>query len=110
VVGLLRRSALGVDRRSTAGPVVALGEPGLARDVVRLLARLGHAAADHLLDVRALDPVALQERRLDAAQQMGGVHPGEISLDHLAPADRGSDRVDDDGFSHDSLTFYLSGC
>jgi hypothetical protein len=60
--------------------------------------------------VRALDPVALQERRLDAAQQMGGVHPGEISLDHLAPADRGSDRVDDDGFSHDSLTFYLSGC
>ena len=63
VVGLLARAALRVDRRAgDACSCLPRAEPGVARDVVRLLARLRDAAADDLLDLGRIDAGALDDR------------------------------------------------
>ncbi len=106
VVGLLARAALRVDGRAGDAVLLAAGEPGVARDVVRLLARLGDAAADDLLDLGGVDAGAFDDGLLDLRQQMSGVERAERALRaELAFADRRSERFDDDGFSHGGYSF-----
>ena len=103
VVRLLARAALGVDRRAAGLEGLARRQPGVARDVVRLLAGLRHAAADHLLDVGGIDARLLAEPELHLREQLPGVQAREIALAHLAAGDRRSQRFDDDGFAHHAL-------
>ena len=97
VVGLLPAAALAVDRRGAdllGQPGDQPGDPG---DVVGLLAGLGDAAADDLLDVAGVDAGLLHERLLRRAQQLGGVQAGQPSV---ALADRAAGGFDDDRVTH----------
>ena len=93
---LLRRAALPVDR----GGRHVLGQPGadprVAGHVGRLLAHLGHAAADDVVDPLGIDPGALDELGQREAEEIGGVPPRQPSL---ALADRRAEGVDDDRFT-----------
>jgi len=100
VVGLLARAALRIHRRAAGAPALVAVEPGDARDVVRLLASLGHAAADHLLDLGRVDARPLDHRVLHLAEQRPGVEPGQLADAGLAARDRGADGFDDHGFAH----------
>ena len=94
---LLRRTALGVQRlaaRRIRQPGVQPRRPG---DVAGLLARLRHAAARHLLDLGRLDARPVEQRRLHAAQDLGGVHARQHAA---ALADRGPHRLDDHRSTH----------
>ena len=97
VRGLLARAALGVDR---GGPGV-LGEPGVqpgaADHVVGLLAGLGDAPADHLLDLVGSTPARSSTSRCTCAEEHGRVHAGQPAA---ALAERGADGLDDDRVSH----------
>jgi hypothetical protein len=97
VRGLLARAALRVDGGRTGVPRQAGVQPGTADHVVGLLARLGHASADHLLHERRVDPDAGQHLALDVAEQLCGMHTGERAP---APAQGGADGLDDDGGAH----------
>ena len=96
MVGLLGRTALAVDGRDAGGRREAGVQPGVAGDVGPLLARLGHAAADHLLDERGVDARAGDDLALDVPQRVCGVQAGEPAV---ALADRRPDRLDEDGVS-----------
>ena len=86
VGGLLRRTALGVERQA-AGRIRQPGvQPGGPGDVVGLLARLRHAAAGHLLHGGRREPRAVEQGRLDAAQELGRVQARQRAA---ALADRG---------------------
>src|SRR5262249_41244064 len=100
MVGLLARPALRVDRRAARVPGLAGPEPGVAGDVVRLLAGLGDAAADQLLDLLRIDPRLLEQAELHLGQQLARVQTREVPLAHLAPCDRRPKRLDDHGFTH----------
>jgi hypothetical protein len=96
---LLRRAALGVEGEAAdlvGQPRVQPGGPG---DVAGLLARLGDAAAGHLVNAAGLDARPLQQRGLRAAEDLGGVQAGQRAA---ALADRGPYRLDDDRSSHRS--------
>ena len=97
VVGLLRRAALRVDRRARDRVGQAGAQPRVAGDVRPLLAGLRHAAADHLLDERWIDAGPVDERAVDDAERLLGVHAGQEAA---APADRGPDGLDDHGVAH----------
>ena len=94
---LLAGAALGVDRGRAGG----LGEPGVqpgaADHVVGLLAGLGDAAADDLLDQLGVDAGALEHLALDEPEQLARVDAGEAAV---ALAEGGADSVDDHGVSH----------
>ena len=64
MVRLLRGAALGVDRGRAGLPRQPAAEPGGAGDAVGLLAGLGDAAADDLLDKQRVDAGALENGRL----------------------------------------------
>jgi len=99
VSGLLRRTALGVERQAAGLPRQPGVEPGGPGHVVGLLAPLGHAAPGHLLDERRRDPRAVEQGHLDAAQEFGGVQARQ----RAAPlADRGPHRLDDHRRAHGS--------
>ena len=68
VVGLLSATALAVDGRRAHLFGHSRRQPGDPGDVVGLLAELGHAAADDLLDVAAVDPGFLDQGLLDSAE------------------------------------------
>ena len=88
---------------SIGGGAGVLGQPGVqpgaADHVVGLLAGLGDAAADDLLDQLRVDAGAAQHLGLGEAQQHGGVHAREPAL---PLAERGADGVDDHGVAHGS--------
>ena len=96
VHGLLGRAALPVD----AGGRDALRQPGrdprVAGDVAPLLAYLGDAAADHVVDPLGIHLGTIQQLLQRERQQVGGVPAGQRAL---AFADRRADGVDDHGFS-----------
>ena len=97
VGGVLGRAALGVD----GGGPGALGEPrvqpGPADHVVGLLAGLGDAAADHLVDEVRVDAGPVEDGLLGRAEQLAGVQAGQPA----APAaERGADCLDDDRVAH----------
>jgi len=97
VRGLLAGPALRVDRGRTG----VLGEPGMqpgpAHHVVGLLARLGDAPADDLLDQLGVDPGAREHLTLRKAEQYGGVHACQPAL---ALAEGRADGVDDHWSAH----------
>ena len=97
VHSLLARAALPVDCRGRHALIEPRGEHGLPRNVHGLFADLAHATEQYIVDLSGLEPVALEHRlqhvrcqidRVDARQHPTG----------LAPADRSSDDVDEDGF------------
>src|SRR5207248_2386889 len=77
-------------------------QPAVARDVARLLAGLGDAATDDLVDLLAGDAGAVHQSLERGGQQLGGVLAGE---DAAGLADGRPDGLDDDGFGHVSLPF-----
>lgn len=97
MVGLLRATALAVDGGGTGG----FGQPGvqpcLSCDVPALLAELGDAATDDLLDLIRIQTGACDHRPLNAAEQLGGMQPREPST---AFADGAARRFDDDRITH----------
>ena len=98
MVGLLRRAALAVDRRG--GHVVGQAgqQPRRPRHVEALLAGLGHASADDLLDRRRVDARPLDDLDLRRAQEVGRPQAREPPV---ALPDRGADRLDDYRLRHD---------
>ena len=61
-----------------------------------LLAGLGDAAADHVVDPFGIDARAVEERLQGESEEVGGVPPAQSTF---ALAERRSNDVDDDGFS-----------
>ena len=70
VRGLLGRPALPVDRRRGHVERKAGGDPRVAGDVHTLLAGLGHAAADDVVDLERVDPGAIDQPAQDQAEQV----------------------------------------
>ena len=97
VVRLLRRAALASRRSSPRLEREARAQPGVAGDVRGLLAGLGHAAADDLLDLVGVDAGALDDLGLGGGEQLGRVQAGELAV---ALADRRTDGFDDHGIGH----------
>ena len=95
---LLARPALAVDRdrRDVLGE--ARREPAHPADR-GLLADLRDTADDHVVDEVRVDARALDDRADDVRAEVGGVPPGQRAA---APADRGADRVEEEGFGHGS--------
>ncbi len=100
VVGLLSRTALAVDGRGAHLPGEAGVQPRGARDVVRLRAGLGDAAADDLFDEGRIDPGALDDSALGGTEDFRSVQAREPST---PLADRGADGLDDDWGAHGGL-------
>ena len=98
---LLRRAALPVDARRRDAPRQSGRDPGVAGDVAALLARLGDAAADDVVDQRGIEVVAVDHRAQHETEQIGGVPAGERTL---ALPESGARAVDDDGFTCHNLT------
>ena len=100
MVRLLTRAALRVDRRRTAGVVVAGRKPGVAHDVIRLLTSLGDTTADDLFDIAGSHSIPFENGRLHLSQKMSRVNSRQIPLDHLPTRNGCSHRIDDHCFSH----------
>jgi hypothetical protein len=103
---LLRRAALGVQGQAPGligQPSVQPRDPG---DVARLLARLGDAAAGHLLDLVRRQPAPLHQSGLRGAEDLGRVQPGQHPA---ALADRRPHRLDDHRRAHRALRSGRSG-
>ncbi len=99
VDGLLGRPAGAVDRGAGGGVRQPGVQPGVAGDVVGLLAGLGDAAADDLLHPAGGDAGPLQQTLLGEPEEFRRVEPGQ---DTPAPADRCPRGFDDDGLGHGS--------
>ena len=97
VVGLLRRSALAVDRRHTRRLRQPGVQPGVAPDVARLLAALRHAPRDDLLDFVRFDAGASDDLALHVAEGERRMQPCQPAV---ALPDGCADRLDDHGFGH----------
>ena len=93
-----------IDAPVTRRPVG--GEHGVAGDVGALLADLGDAADDHVVDGRR-DAAALGEAVEGLRQQLLGVDVRERALAGLALAARRPDRVEDVGFGHGWLQWWM---
>ena len=93
---LLGRSALAVDGGRRHLPREARSDPRVAGDVASLLARLGDAAADDVVDPFGVDAGALEQALQGEAEQVGGVPRAQRPL---ALAEGRTDDIDDDGFS-----------
>jgi hypothetical protein len=74
-------------------------KPGVARDVVGLLADLRDGAGDDVLDQLGLDASPLDDRLIRGAEQGVGVHIPEPALRAVTAADRRARRLDDDDLS-----------
>ena len=70
-------------------------EPGVAADVERLLAELLHAAGDDVLDLRRVDPGALDQLGVGLGEQVRGVDVLVVALLLVAAADGRAHRLDD---------------
>ena len=97
VDGLLPGTALGVEGQAARLVRQAGVQPRGPGDVVRLLARLRHAAAGDLLDRRGLEAGPVEQRDLRGAEDLGGVQAREHAA---APADRSAHGLDDHRGTH----------
>ena len=70
MVGLLAAAALAIDGGGADLFGQTRGQPGSAGDVVGLLRKLGHAAADQLFDVTGVDTGLVDQCPLHPAQQL----------------------------------------
>ena len=100
VRGLLRRTALAVDRGADRRLGETGGERGVAADVEALVADLHHAAHDHVFDEGGIDVVAVDERLQHVGGEVDGVDVLQLAV---AASERGTDCVDDDGSGHGGL-------
>ena len=100
VDGLLGGAALPVHRGGRDRFGKAGGKDGPPRGVDRLLADLGHASADHVIDRAGIDTGAVDQAAQRVREQVDGVHGGKRAAG-LALADRSSDCVDDDCVAHE---------
>ena len=98
VVGLLRGPALAVDGRGRDLIGHPAQQPGRPGHVEPLLAGLGHAPADHLLDRRRVDARPLDDLDLGRTEDVGGPEAREPPV---ALPDGGADRLDDYRLRHD---------
>jgi len=98
VIGLLRRTALAVDRRRSHVIRETRQQPRRARHVETLLAGLGHAPADDLPDRRGIDAGPLDDLHLSRAQNVRRPEPGEPTV---ALPDGGAHCLDDYRLRHD---------
>ena len=96
---LLRRAALGVQGQAARLVRQARVQPRGAGDVAGLLARLGHAAAGHLLHLGGVDARAIEQPALGAAEDLRGVHACEYPA---AFANRCPDSLHDHRSAHRS--------
>ncbi len=78
----------------SGSPAISQGLPG---DVVGLLAVLGDATADHLLDAAGVDSGLLDDGLLDGSEQLGGMQAGQPAV---ALADGAAGGFDDDRVTH----------
>jgi hypothetical protein len=97
VRSLLRRPALAVDGGAGHGLREAGGEDGVAAQVHRLGADLGHAAEDHVLDELGVEVVALDEGPQDLGAEVDGVPARQVAV---ALAEGRADGIDDHGAGH----------
>ncbi|MCO5556213.1 hypothetical protein L7F22_009759 [Adiantum nelumboides] len=102
VHGLLARPALAVHAHAGHRLREPGGQGGVAGDVEGLLAALGHAAPDDVLDLRRVDAGPLDQAAQHMGRQVGGVDAGEAAL---ALADRAAYSLDDDCVSHGVRSF-----
>ena len=100
---LLRRAALAVDGRAGRLDRQPFLEPGVARDVERLLAELLHATRNHVLDLRRVDPSAGDDLGVAAAEQVVGMGVLVVALLLVSASDRRADGLDD----HDLAALWL---
>ena len=97
--GLLRGTALPVDRRADDRLGKAGGERGIATDIHGLVADLHDAPHDHVLDDRGVDVVARHQRTQRVRRELDGVDVLELPV---ALAERSPHGIDDHGVLHDS--------
>src|SRR5205807_4819122 len=71
-------------------------QPGVAPDVVHLLAVLLHATGDHVLDLAGLNPGALDQLAVAATEQRVGMGVLVVALLLVPAPDRRADCFDDD--------------
>ncbi len=88
--GLLARAALAVDRGAGNGDREARRECGVAADVHGLLADLGEASGDHVIDQRRVEVVAgdqffehgrQQVHRVEVGERSAGLCPGRMGFE-----------------------------
>src|SRR5581483_8619900 len=99
---LLRRGALAVDGRGRRLDREPSLQPGVAADVVRLLAVLLHAAGEHILDRLCRDPRPLDHLDPRPAEELVRVDVLVVTLLGVSATDRGADCFDD----HDLAAFH----
>ena len=80
VIGLLRGTALAVDRGGRHLVGERSRQPGGARDIETLLADLRDATTDDLADVARIDVCALQDSLLHVTEQVRGVYAGQAAV------------------------------
>ena len=95
--GLLRRSALPVDRRSRHLVGHPGDEPACARDVAGLRTDGVDAAEDHVVDRRGIDVDTIEQRADGMRAEIGRV---DVRERPVALPDRGAHRIDDVGLVH----------
>ncbi len=101
MVGGLRGAALVVQGGATGRVVFAQGQPGIAGDVARLFAGLGHTAAGDVFDVAVIQSGALDDFFQRERQQFCGVKIAEIAHAGFAAGDGCANGFDDNSFRHD---------
>ena len=82
-----------------------------AGDAEALLADLGAAAGDDIVDIRRVDAVPLHQGLQDMGEDALRMHFRQAALAQLADAARRAGCVDDPGFGHDRIPLpYAGGC
>ena len=104
---VLGGAALGVQREAARLVGQAGVQPRGPGDVVRLLARLRHAAAGDLLNRRGRDARPVEQRALGRAEDLGGVQAREHAA---APADRCAHSLDDHRGTHQDHLLAVRTC
>ena len=105
VVGLLAAAALAVHGGGADMFGQTRGQPRHPADVVGLLPVLGHAAADHLLDLAGVDAGLVHQCLLHGAQQLGRMQARQPSI---PLADRAAGGFNDDRVTHPARLEHVS--
>lgn len=95
---LLRRAALAVDRHRRHALGKFRGQDGVPGEGEGLLAGLGDAPEDDVLDRGGVESVALHQRVEHVGAEVGGMGAGEAAI--ATPTGR-AHRIDDIGLRHD---------